>query len=253
VSPRTELPEVFDQPSLWRIEAADALGLADNDMIAVMSPGPAFPAVLRSLEAALESHPNVIIDLGAGTGGVSEWMRVSTGATVYAVEPETGARQAARLAFPQLHVVNGCADSASLPGGCADAVVMSGVTSLMSDIDPAIDEIDRLLARSGQVAIADLFSSTERTWCSAPNFFRSIEDLTRTLHRHGFSAASVGCGDPYPDSSWAAAAQAVDEWIDAHCVDRPGYQEWKADRQHLRIHIDSGNVIGACVVAQRIE
>ena len=253
MSPDADVPAIFDQPSLWRIEAADALCLDDDDMIAVMSPGPAFPAVLRSLEAALVPQPKVIIDLGAGSGGLSEWMRVSTGATVYAVEPETGARQAARLAFPQLHVVKGRADSTSLPGGSADAVVMSGVISLMSDIGPAIAEIDRLLTSSGRIAIADLFSSNTKTWCSTPNIFRSVEDLTRALHRRGFTAATVGCGDPDPDASWAAAALAVDDWIDAHCADRLGYKEWKADRRHLRHHIRSGNLIGGCLVAQRTE
>jgi SAM-dependent methyltransferase len=253
VSLDAAVPKVFDQQSLWRIEAADALGLTADNMIAAMSPGPAFPAVLRSLEAALTPHPNVIIDLGAGIGGVSEWMRISTGATVYAIEPEAGARHAARLAFPHLHVLEGCADSAPLPDGGADAVVMSGVASLMSDIAPTIAEVDRLLTRSGRFAIADLFSSSTKTWCSAPNIFRSVEDLTSTLHRHGFTAASVGCGDPLPDSSWAAAARAVDDWIDTNCADRPGYQEWNADRQHLRHHIQSGNLMGGCVVAQRTE
>jgi precorrin-6B methylase 2 len=251
VSIGAEVPVVFDQPSLWRIEAANALGLTDDDMIAVMSPGPAFPAVLHSLVAALAPRPNVIIDLGAGTGGLSEWMRVSTGATVHAVEPENGARQTAQLAFPHLRVIDALADSTSLPGGSADAVVISGLTSLMSDIGPTIAEADRLLTSAGRIAVADLFSGTTESWCSAPNVFRSIEDLTRTLHRHGFTTAVTGCGDPLPDSSWAAAAQAVDDWIETHCADRLGYDEWKADRRHLRDHIGSGKLIGGCVVAER--
>jgi hypothetical protein len=246
-----EVPRIFDQPSLWRIEAARALGLGADDMIAAMSPGPAFPAVLRFLESALRPHPHVIVDLGAGTGGVSEWMRIATGATVYAIEPEDGARRAARLTFPHVHVLEGRADSTSLPGGSADAVVMSGVVSLMRELGPAISEVDRLLTSSGRIAIADLFSSTATTWCSAPNIFRSVEALTRILHRRGFTAARVGCGDPVPDPTWAAAAHAVDDWIVAHCAHRPGYQEWNADRRHLRDHVHSGNLIGGCLVAMR--
>ena len=196
---------VFDEPFLWRIEAARALGFEADDLIAVMSPGPAFPAALRSLEVALATNPNVIIELGAGAGGVSEWMRLTTGATVYAVEPEDGAREAARRAFPQVHVLEGRADSTSLPGGAADAVVMSGVTSLMSDIAPELAEIDRLLAGSGRLAVADLFSSTDVNLCSAPNVFRSVEGLARTLRRHGFTVIHVGLGAPVPDRRWAAA------------------------------------------------
>jgi SAM-dependent methyltransferase len=246
-----EVPRIFDQPSLWRVEAAHALGLGVDDMIAAMSPGPAFPAALRSLQAALKAKPNVIVDLGAGTGGVSEWMRLSTGATVYAIEPEDGARRAARLAFPHLHVLAGRADLTSLPGGCADVIVMSGVISLMSDLDPVFAEVARLLAPSGQLAIADLFSSTVKTRCSGPNTFRSVDDLTRILQKLGFVPISLGCGDPVPDPAWAAAAQAVDDWIDAHCANRLGYEVWIADRRHLRDQVRSGNLIGGCLVAQR--
>ena len=48
---------VFDGPSLWRIEAAEDLGLGPGELIAAMSPGPAFPAVLRTVEAAFRVRP----------------------------------------------------------------------------------------------------------------------------------------------------------------------------------------------------
>jgi len=242
--------QVFDGPSLWRIEAAQDLGLGPDELIAAMSPGPAFPAVLRTVEAAFEVRPRVIVDLGAGTGGVSEWLRVTTGATVYAVEPEDGARRAARHAFPHLHVVDGSADAAGLPGGVADAVVLSGVISLMSDIDAELIEVDRLLTRSGSVAIADLFSGTDVAVYSTPNVFRSVEDVTRTLHGHGFSVTELGLGDAVPDPSWAAAARRVDEWIEKNCSDRQGYLEWRADRRHLQHHIESDGLFGGCIVAR---
>jgi SAM-dependent methyltransferase len=244
-------PKIFDEPSLWRMEAADDLGLGADDLIAAMSPGPAFPAVLRSLAAALAGRPNVIVDLGAGTGGVSEWLRVATGATVYAVEPADGARQVARRAFPQLHVIEGRANSTSLPDHLADAVVMSGVISLMSDIGTELAEVDRILKWSGSLAIADLFSGTDVTWSREPNVFRSVDDLTRELHRHDFTVTDVGFGDPVPDPSWASVAQAVDDWIDIRCANRRGYQEWSQDRRHLRHVIESGGLLGGCVVARR--
>lgn len=246
------VPKIFDEPSLWRIEAADDLGLGADDLIAAMSPGPAFPAVLRSLAAALATRPNVIVDLGAGTGGVSEWLRVATGATVYAVEPADGARQVARRAFPKLHVIEGRANSTSLPGGIADAVVMSGVISLMSDIASELAEVDRILKWSGSLAIADLFSGTVVSWSRAPNVFRSVDDLTRTLRCQGFTVTDFGFGDPVPNLSWASVAQAVDDWIDNRCANRPGYQEWSEDRRHLRHCIESGGLLGGCIVARRM-
>jgi SAM-dependent methyltransferase len=220
-------------------------------MIAVMSPGPAFPAALRSLQSALPAVPGIIVDLGAGGGGVSEWLRRTTGSTVYAIEPARGARQAATLAFPDLRVLEGSAEKAPLEDGIATAVTISGVLSLMPHIDPVIREVDRLLARGGRFAIADLFSRDAETWASDPNIFRSVEAVMRKLRHHGFTAASVGCGDPVPDPLWAQAATAVDDWIDAHCADRPGYTEWDTDRRHLRQQIDSGNLIGGCLIAER--
>jgi hypothetical protein len=68
VSLDVALPDLFDQPSLWRIEAAVSLGLVGDDLIAAVSPGPAFPAALRSLTLALPAAPRVIVDLGAGGG-----------------------------------------------------------------------------------------------------------------------------------------------------------------------------------------
>jgi len=234
------------------MEAACALDLRANDLIAAMSPGPAFPAVLRSLVAALATGPNVIVDLGAGTGAVGEWMRIATGATVYAVEPENGGREVARRAFPELRVIKGRADSTSLPDRVADVVVMSGVTSLLCDMASAVDEVDRLLTTSGEFAIADLFSSSPASWSKAPNVFRSVEDLTRTLQFHGFSVIDLGFGDPVPHPSWAATADAVDDWIATHCADRRGFDEWNDDRRNLRLHIESGSLVGGCVVCRRV-
>ena len=250
---KPEQPEIFDAPSLWRIEAAEALGLAADDLVAAMSPGPAFPAALRSLKAALATRLNVIVDLGAGAGGVSEWMRVSTGATVYAIEPAEGARQAAGRAFPSLHVIEGTAASTTLPGGVADLVVMSGVCSLLTDLASEFAEADRLLAPSGHFAIADLFSSTPLTWHSGPNVFRSVEDLSTMLDRAGYTVNDVALGEPVPDESWAAVAEKVDDWIESNCADRSGYAEWVADRAHLRDQIESGRLLGGCIIAQRAE
>ena len=233
------------------MEAAEDLSLGPDELIAAMSPGPAFPAVLRTFEAAFALRPRVIVDLGAGTGGVSEWLRVTTGATVYAVEPEEGARRAAGRAFPRIHVVEGRADAAPLPGGVADAVVLSGVISLMTDIDAELDEVNRLLTRSGSIAIADLFSGTDHTVYAEPNVFQSVEDLTRILRDNGFAVTERGLGDAEPEPSWAAAAWRVDEWIENRCSDRPGYLEWRADRRHLQRHIESDGLVGGCLVARR--
>ncbi|MEZ5298361.1 MAG: hypothetical protein R2697_19440 [Ilumatobacteraceae bacterium] len=104
---------MFDRPALWRFEAVAALDIDDVDLPA-MSPGPTFPAALRSAIAALPSDIALVVDLGAGAGGASEWLRLATGAEVHAVEPARRARLTARLLFPELHVVDGSASKTPL-------------------------------------------------------------------------------------------------------------------------------------------
>jgi SAM-dependent methyltransferase len=242
---------IFDQPSLWRLEAAQALGLDNTDLISAVSPGPSYPMALRSLAASFPPSPASIVDLGAGGGGTSEWFRTETGATVYAIEPAPGARLAATLSFPHLRVLEGRADRAPLPDGIADAVTLCGVLSLLTDLGSVFEEVDRLLAPGGTLAIADMFSNGQATCCNGRNVFRSIEDLDRGLQRIHFTVISVGCGPPTADPEWVEVSQTIDDWIHDHCAARDGYAEWTADQQHLRRQVGYGTIIGGCVAAAR--
>lgn len=241
----------FDEPSLWRLDAARALGLQGEDLIAAMTPGAAFPAVLHSIAAALPAPCGVIVDIGAGSGGASEWFRRATGAAVFAVEPAAGSRVAGVRAFPALHVVGGSGDCVPIRDAVADAVIVSGLMSLLGDIAPILGEVDRVLTGAGRVAIGDLFSSADHCVDAPPNTFRTIEEVMGALARQGFTATSVGLGDPDPDPSWTRMAAAIDDWIAAHCAECPGYAEWKKDQQHVARQMASGNLVGGCLVAER--
>lgn len=242
---------LFDQPTLWRTEAALALGLRGEARIAALSPGAAFPAALRSVLAALPARTRTIVDLGAGACGASEWLRTSTGATVYAIEPARGALLAARLAFPELRIIHGRADQTPLPGRFAEAVTMCGVLSLIHELDQVLDEVLRLLVPNGVFAIADLFANGDRTIVSGLNIFRSLESVRDRLGERGLVVIEVGCGAAAPHPVWAEVSDRVDAWIDEHCSDRPGYTEWTADKRHLNAHISAGDVLGGCLVATR--
>jgi SAM-dependent methyltransferase len=241
----------FDEPCLWRLEAARALGLRDDELIAAMTPGAGFPAVLRSVAATLPVPCDLIVDIGAGSGGASEWLRRATGAAVVAIEPAAGSRAAAICAFPALHVVGGSADRVPIRDGAADAVVISGVMSLLGDIAPAMAEIDRVLKGRGCVAIGDLFSNGAHAVNAWPNTFRTVEEVTNALIERGFMLTNVGVGDPEPNAEWARIAAAIDGWIAAHCTDRAGYPDWKDDQEHLAQQMASGTILGGCLVAER--
>jgi len=256
-TPRRPAPgaqDLFGAPSLWRARAAIELGLRDDELMAAMSPGPAYPTTLETIASAVTATlgrgPDVIVDVGAGTGGASEWFRRTTSARVIAVEPEELARTAARLLFPRLLVVPGDAGRTGLPVEIADMVLASGLLSLVDVIDPVLDEMRRLLRPGGTLAIADLFAGGRDDLCSGPNVFRSFEAMGALLDHHGCHLVEVGCGVAPPSPAWAEAAARVDEWIHAHCADHPAYVTWRTDQEHLSTLIESGALLGGCLVAR---
>ena len=246
--------ELFGAPSLWRAQAALDLGLRGEELIAAMSPGPAYPSTLETIAAAVSGElgrsPDVVVDVGAGTGGASEWFRLTTGARVIAVEPSEPARTAARTLFPKLMVVPGAGDRTGLPGDLADMVLASGLLSLVDVIDPVLDELRRLARPGGTIAIADLFASGPDDLCSGPNVFRSFEAMGALIDHHGCHLVEVGCGVAPPTPDWAAAAARVDAWIRVHRVGHPAYDTWLADQEHLATLMASGVLLGGCLVAR---
>jgi len=239
----------FGEPVTWRAEAAEALGLADAELPAAISPGAAFPAALRCMLSAMPPTTRTIVDVGSGVGGASEYLRRATGATVYAVEPSPLAQTTARRCFPLLHQVSGEATRTGLPTGIADAVVLCGVLSLIPEPHAVLDEAARLLSSTGLLAIADLFEMGGSDRSSGPNVFRTPETVIDLCTSHGLAVGTVGCGAPTPDRRWSSIAAMVDEWIARECRDRVGYDSWCRDRLHLGRHILRGDLVGGCIVA----
>ncbi len=243
----------FGGPVTWRAEAAEALGLADADLPAAISPGAAFPAALRCMLAAMPPSLRTIVDVGSGVGGASEYLRRETGATVYAVEPSRLAQTTARRCFPLLRQVPGEATQTGLPTGIADAVVLCGVLSLIPEPHAVLDEAARLLSPTGLLAIADLFEAGDSDRWSGPNVFRTPETVIDLCAGHGLAVVTVGCGAPTPDRRWSSIAALIDEWITRECRDRVGYDAWCSDRLHLDRHISRGELVGGCIVAAAKE
>jgi SAM-dependent methyltransferase len=246
-----DVDDVFDLPCLWREEAVRALGLHGEAEMAAISPGAAFPAALRSIAHQIPRPVGTVVDLGAGGGGASEWLRRELGTDVIAVEPAPSARQVAGRRFPRLDVRAGDADRSGLPQASADVVVMCGVMSLLDDLDPVLDEVVRVLRPNGWFAIADLFPGDAADLVRRPNTFRSFESLSRALVGRDFDVVHAGCGPADPSADWACVADDVTRWINVHCADRPGFREWSNDRDHLQRLVQAGAVMGGCLVARR--
>jgi len=137
----TTAPGLFDEPFSWRMEAARAMGLRGKTLMAALSPGAAYPSVLRSMIGGFPQPCATLVDLGAGAGGSSEWLRTASGACVVAVEPSNVAAITAARTFPDLLVVRGDASTTGLRTGSADAVTLCGVLSLIDDATPVFAEV----------------------------------------------------------------------------------------------------------------
>lgn len=248
------MDELFDAPSRWRAQAARALDLRDEELIGGVSPAAGCPAVLESVLASLtptDGRLDIVVDIGAGTGGISEWVRVRTKAAVVAIEPAAGAREAASMLFPALSVRDGAAEATGLPDRVADAVVMCGVLSLIDDAGAVLAEVERIVRPGGTLAVADLFSARATPISSGPNEFRSFEQVAATLAVRGWTIDGLGCGDPAPDPTWARGARQVEDWIHRVRCDHPAYPAWRADKEHLERHLVAGDLVAGCIVARR--
>lgn len=148
----------------------------------------------------LERHraPGRLVDLGCWVGFlVSE--AGARGWTASGVEPSRFASEYARSSL-ELDVITGTLESAGLPEGEFDAVVMGDVIEHLPDPGDALDRIHALLAPDGVVMlmlpdagsrVAALLGA--RWWSVLPTHVQYFtrESLSRLLARHGFAAEWV--------------------------------------------------------------
>jgi SAM-dependent methyltransferase len=113
-------------------------------------PGYAEAAVRWALEPVWSRRPLRVIDLGAGTGKLTEAL-LQLGADVTAVEPDPAMLAELRREFPAVRTAPGRAEAIPLPVGSADAV-LAGQAMHWFDLDLAVPEIARVLVPGGVLA-----------------------------------------------------------------------------------------------------
>jgi SAM-dependent methyltransferase len=241
--------ELFDLPARWRGDAILALALQGDERIAAASPGAGFPTALRSLAVGLQLRAgDVVVELGAGLGGVAAWLRSRTGCVVHAVEPAVGSRSVASELFPELEV-HGDVDELRLPPGTVDAVVLAGVISLVPDADALVATAAHLLRPGGRLGITDVvpLDRVEPVIVSGPNVVRTTPVLVEQLARHGFGVTHVGHGPCSPSPQWQAVADRVQARVRREHADAHEMRLVEQDQAHLsRLGVELG--LGCVVV-----
>lgn len=114
------------------------------DRIAVACRGSANPAALAWIAEGLAlDDESVVIDLGAGLGGPAAWLALRYRCRVVAVEPAPSAAAGAEPLF-DVPAVRGDASRAPLRDGCAHAVLLLGVASVVPEPVKVLCEARRL-------------------------------------------------------------------------------------------------------------
>ena len=243
-----DIGTVFDQASCWRAEIIAEFRLRGAERCAAASPTPGFPQLLDSVGFALAAAAaGPLLDIGGGLGGTASWIERTHHRHVVVVDASFAAVSAARRLFPELDV--GCADAADLPiqDGSVPAAIVSGVISLLADVDGLFAELRRVLTADGRLVLTDLWSATSATRPIGVNTFWSLEDIERRAQAHDFDVQHLAISDLTCGWWSSSAAQVNDEIVERHSQ-HPQYGAWREDLEHLDRVIADRQVIPAAMI-----
>jgi SAM-dependent methyltransferase len=159
-------------------------------------PDDAVTYLVRELEIAPGRD---VVELGAGTGKFTELLAL-TGASITAIEPIPGMRDALRRNCPTVTVLDGTAEDIPLDGAGADAVVAAQAFHWF-DADRALAEIARVLRSEGRLGLI---------WNARDEASDWSERLTAIFDRLS------GDGPRYRDLRWRAAFARSDAFGPLH-------------------------------------
>jgi SAM-dependent methyltransferase len=232
---------VFAEPQRWRAAIIEELRLRGAERCAAASPAYGFPQLFHSIERASQHAPpaGAWIDVGAGLGGVADFLQRTARRRVLAIEPSSASASAARDLFPLLAVAQAMGEALPIRDRTVAFAMANGVVSLLSDLAGLVREAARVLRPGGVLVFGDLWSTTETTRRLQPNTFWSLEDVIAGVRRVGFELLDVAiCTSD--TGWWPSAATQVDELIETRHHEHPEFDRWRRDRLHLAqvVHAD---------------
>jgi len=123
---------------------------------------PSYPRT--AIDWVLGRRPLRVLDLGAGTGKLSEAV-LAAGHSLVAVEPLAEMRELLRADLPQLETVDGRAEQLPLAADSVDAVVV-GAAFHWFEQGPALAEIERVLRAPGTLGLLGNAYDTTVPWAA---------------------------------------------------------------------------------------
>lgn len=220
---------------------------------------PRYPqGVLRVMEGFGLTPRSIIADVGAGTG-ISSELFLNYGATVYAVEPNPEMRAVAEHyydALPNCTVINGTAETTTLPTGSVDFVV-AGQAFHWFDHRAARVEFRRILRPGGHVvlmwsyrkdgtsafidhfnAVLEKYDTDKAATPRAKGMLQTDEDIAAFFGAAGFEKAEIPNPVVYDWDGLRGRA------LSASYVPLPGHPDYDALITDLRAVFDRHQVDG---------
>jgi len=202
--------------------AARLQDLGEDDRIAAACRGSGNPVALAWIAENLRLHDtSTVVDLGAGLGGPSAWMRARYRCRVVAVEPEEQAATAASSTFALTTVV-AAADKAPFAADAFGTALLLGVVSVVARPHIVLGEARRI---AGSLGLMDYCSTgTEAVRAGGSTFptETKLREMVAVYWRleqfagvsveppHTWSRASDDV-ETEPDPDEADVVQAIDE------------------------------------------
>jgi SAM-dependent methyltransferase len=162
---------------------------------------PSYP--VEAVRWALPDSPQRVLDLGAGTGKLTEVL-LDLGLDVVAVEPSAAMRE--RIP-PRAEVLEGTAEALPLPDASVDAVLV-GQAFHWFDVDAAVAEIARVLRPGGTVGLLWNVMDDSVEWVRQVTELFGAEDLVSHMD-----------GQPPFAGDGVLSEPAHDEFENSHSLD----------------------------------
>jgi len=205
-----------------------------DDQIAAACRGSGNPVALAWIAENLRlNDASTVVDLGAGLGGPSAWMRSRYGCDVVAVEPEEQAARAAASTFG-LPTVVAAADRAPFAADAFGVALLLGVVSVVTNPHTVLGEARRV---AGALGLMDYCSTGPEPVCAGGSTFLTqhrLREVVSLFWRLGqFAAVSVEA-----PRTWVRASD------DVQAVPNP-------DETDVTRAIDDGRIAPIMLVASR--